>query len=86
MKTHAVTIPEVALVAMTRGMAGAGVGLLVSDYLPATARRAVGWTLVAVGALTTIPIAFALLGKRESSKRIEHDATVTDQSGPVPVI
>ena len=65
MKTYNVTVPEIGIVAATRGMAGAGVGLLVSQYLRPETRRAVGWTLLAVGALTTIPIVMALLGKRE---------------------
>jgi len=65
MKTHPVTLPEMALVAMTRGMAGAGIGLLLSDRVPSQARRAVGWTLLAVGAATTIPILLSFLGKRD---------------------
>jgi hypothetical protein len=66
MKTHAVTVPEIALVAMTRGMAGAGLGLLLSPRLPDKSRRAVGWTLLAVGAATTLPLLFALMGSRDS--------------------
>ncbi len=65
MKTYNVTVPEIAIVAATRGIAGAGAGLLLSGYLPPETRRAVGWTLLAIGALTTIPIAMALFGKRE---------------------
>ena len=65
MKTHPVTLPEMALVAMTRGMAGAGLGLLLSERVPAQARRAVGWTLLAVGAATTIPILLSFLGNRD---------------------
>ena len=56
-----------ALVAMTRGMAGAGIGLLLSDRVPSQARRAVGWTLLAVGAATTIPILLSFLGKRDEA-------------------
>ena len=67
MKTYTVTVPEVGLVAVTRAMAGAGIGLLVADHLRPETRRAIGWTLLAVGALTTVPIAMALLGKREGS-------------------
>jgi len=67
MKTYAVTVPEVAIVAVTRGVAGAGIGLLVADFLRPDTRRTLGWTLLAIGALTTIPIAMALFGKRESS-------------------
>ena len=67
MKTHPVTLPEMAMVAMTRGMAGAGIGLLLSDRVPSQARRAVGWTLLAVGAATTIPILLSFLGKRDEA-------------------
>jgi hypothetical protein len=65
MKTYNVTVPEVGIVAATRGMLGAGIGLLASNYLRPEVRRAVGWTLFGIGALTTIPIAMALFGKRE---------------------
>ena len=65
MKTYAVTVPEIAIVAATRGIAGAGIGLLVADSLRPDTRRTLGWTLLTIGALTTIPIAMALFGKRE---------------------
>ena len=65
MKTYNVTFPEIAIVAATRGMGGAGAGLLLADYLRPETRRAVGWTLLAIGVLTTIPIAMALFGRRE---------------------
>ena len=66
LQTHPVTLPEMALVAMTRGMAGAGIGLLVAERVPPHARRAVGWTLLAVGAATTVPILLAFLGKKST--------------------
>jgi hypothetical protein len=65
MKTYNVTVPEIAIVAATRGMAGAGAGLLLAGFLRPETRRTLGWTLLAIGALTTIPIAMALFGKRE---------------------
>ena len=55
------SIPEIAMIAGTRGMLGAGVGLLLADRLSREQRRAVGWTLFAVGAITTVPIAVQLL-------------------------
>ncbi|HKP03746.1 MAG TPA: hypothetical protein VJU77_10365 [Chthoniobacterales bacterium] len=61
MKKHAVTLPEVGLIAVTRVMLGAGIGLLLSDKLAPEQRRAIGWTLVAVGVITTIPIAAEVL-------------------------
>jgi hypothetical protein len=65
MKTYVVTAPEIAIVAVTRGMAGAGIGLLIADILRPDTRRTLGWTLLTIGALSTIPIAMALFGKRE---------------------
>jgi hypothetical protein len=65
MKKHVVTVPEVGLIAMTRAMLGAGIGLLVSDKLTPDHRRAIGWTLVAIGVVTTVPLAMEVLGDRE---------------------
>jgi len=44
-------------------MLGAGLGLLLADRLPEDRRKAVGWTLLLVGAVTTVPLAFDVLGK-----------------------
>ena len=55
-------MPELGFIAATRGMLGAGIGLLLSDKVTAQQRRAVGWMLVAVGAVTTIPAAIAVFG------------------------
>jgi len=65
MKTYNVTVPEIAIVAATRGIGGAGAGLLLSGFLRPETRRTLGWALLAIGALTTIPIAMALFAKRE---------------------
>ena len=47
--------------------ARAGLGLLMADCLPAGERKAVGWTLLLVGALSTVPLAFEMLGKVRTS-------------------
>jgi hypothetical protein len=65
MRTVQASLPELAFVAATRGMAGAGIGLLLAGcFKTAQARKTVGWTLVALGALTTVPIAYVVLGRR----------------------
>ena len=69
MKAYPVTLPEMAIVALTRGMAGAGLGLLVSGSMQRETRRALGWTLFALGAVSTVPILFALLGDRDRGGR-----------------
>ncbi|BAL27339.1 hypothetical protein AZKH_p0456 (plasmid) [Azoarcus sp. KH32C] len=45
MKTE-LDLPTLGLIAGTRGMLGAGIGLLLADRLSAEQRRAVGWTLL----------------------------------------
>ncbi len=57
-----ITLPELALVAGTRAALGAGLGLLLADRLSPDQRRAVGWTLFLVGALSTIPLAAEVFG------------------------
>jgi len=57
-------LPELGLIAGTRGMLGAGIGLLLADKLNDHQRKGIGWTLVAIGALTTIPLAMIVFGRR----------------------
>ena len=64
MKKVEVTLPELALIVGTRAMAAAGVALLVADRLSKDQRKAIGWTLALVGAITTIPLAISLFGKK----------------------
>jgi hypothetical protein len=63
MKKAELTLPEIALIAGTRGMLGAGVGLLLADKLNKDQRKAIGWTLLIVGAISTIPLAIEVLSK-----------------------
>ena len=63
MQERTLTIPELILMAGTRVALGAGVGLLIGDKLGRDARKGAGWALLAVGALTTIPIVIGVLGK-----------------------
>ncbi len=62
MKHYSVTLPELALVAATRGMLGVGIGLLLADKLDDKQRKAVGWALLGVGVATTIPLALEVFG------------------------
>ena len=66
MKTVTLTLPEIGLLAGTRAALGAGVGLLLSERLSREQRQAVGWTLLVIGLITTIPLALEVFGKRES--------------------
>ena len=63
------TVPEIGLIAMTRGVLGVGIGLILADRLNADQRKSVGYALLAVGALTTIPIVANVLGKKQPELR-----------------
>jgi len=52
------TLPELGLLVGTRGMLGLGIGLLCAHRLSRDRRVAAGWTLAAIGAITTIPLAW----------------------------
>jgi len=69
MRETTISLPELALVAGTRVLLGAGIGLLLADRLPADRRKAVGWTLMLVGAVTTVPLAFDVLGRSQAADR-----------------
>lgn len=67
MKQVNLPIPELGLIAATRGMLGAGVALLLGDRLSEHKRRAVGWTLFLVGAFSTLPLILDIRRKAQSS-------------------
>lgn len=56
--------PELGLIAGTRVALGVGLGLLLASQLSASQRATMGWALVAIGALSTIPLAADVLGNR----------------------
>jgi hypothetical protein len=64
MKKADLTLPEIVLIAGTRGMLGAGLALLLGERLNQNQRKAVGWTLFLVGAISTVPLAMEVFGKR----------------------
>jgi hypothetical protein len=70
------SIPEIAIIAGTRAALGAGVALLLADRLNNDQRRAVGWTLAGVGAVSTLPIVVQLLSSRHDTSR-ESSETVS---------
>ena len=59
------SLPDLALIGMTRGLLGAGIGLLVADRLTQTQRRPLGLGLVAVGLLSTVPLALQIFSGLE---------------------
>jgi hypothetical protein len=72
MKERGLTIPEIGLIAGTRVAFGAGLGLLLSGMLSADARKGAGWALLAIGALSTVPIIINVLGKPPLEEKTSH--------------
>lgn len=64
MKKVQLPLPELAVIAATRGLFGAGIGLLLAGRLSGRRRRTIGRTLVAVGVLSTIPLVIDVLTRR----------------------
>jgi hypothetical protein len=60
--------PILGFVIGTRAALAFGLGLLLADRIPESRRRAVGLTLVAIGAATTIPAAMSVFGHRVPSE------------------
>jgi len=63
MRERTITFPELALIGGTRGMLGVGIGLLLAGQLSDRQRKRLALPLIAVGALSTIPLAIHLLRK-----------------------
>ncbi|MEO7190216.1 MAG: hypothetical protein ABI051_04100 [Vicinamibacterales bacterium] len=65
-----VTLPTLMLVAATRGMLGAGLGMLLADRLGARRVR-IGRALVAVGALSTIPLVLSIFRREPEDQYVD---------------
>ncbi len=65
MRNVTLTFPELLFVIGTRAMLAAGVAVLAFAKMSDEKRKVVGATLVAIGAVTTIPAAMAVLRKRD---------------------
>ena len=62
MRNLTLSLPTFGFVVGTRAALAFGVALLVSERIPAPQRRALGYTLVAFGAATTVPAARSVIG------------------------
>jgi hypothetical protein len=65
MREARVSLPELGLIAGTRGALGFGLGLLLSGRWTEERRRGIGWALFLFGLVTTVPLALDVLGRCE---------------------
>jgi hypothetical protein len=61
MKTATLTVPELGAIAATRGMLAAGAVMLLADKIPNGAKKRIGWPLLAIGVLSTVPLAMRVI-------------------------
>ena len=71
MKEHRLTWPMLGLIAGTRMALGAGVALLLAEWLDREQRQAIGWSLFTVGLMTTIPLIAQVMGEVEKTEQGE---------------
>jgi len=71
MKNVLLSLPALGFIVSTRAALGVGIGLLISERLPAERRRAIAASLIAIGAATTVPAAWAVIRSVRGSKRRE---------------
>jgi hypothetical protein len=64
MQERTLTTAEIILIAGTRVALGAGIGLLLANKFNKDQRNAAGLALTIIGGLTTIPLAFSVIGKK----------------------
>jgi hypothetical protein len=79
MREATISLPRLGLIAATRGLLGLGIGLLLSERLGRKERFYAGWALVAVGALSTVPLAIGTvkrIRKERMNGRSEHHVEV----------
>jgi hypothetical protein len=66
MRNVLLDLPTFGFIVSTRAALGVGIGLLISERLSAQQRRAIGTTLIGIGAATTVPAVISLM---RSSRR-----------------
>jgi hypothetical protein len=66
-ESKTVTVPELALIAATRGAIGFGAGLLLANKFKGERRKVLGWSLFLSGLASTVPIAIHVFGKKQAS-------------------
>lgn len=70
MRKSILTIPEIGLIGITRVALGAGLALLLGEKLNRDERRAAGWSLFLIGALTTAPLVLSVLEKKPRANEL----------------
>jgi hypothetical protein len=65
MRESTLSIPELVLIAGTRVALGVGIGMLVAGRMSDERRKGAGTALLALGAITTVPLLMMVFGKNQ---------------------
>lgn len=68
MRSTTLALPELFLIAGTRAALGLGVGFLIADRITPERRKSLSRTLIGIGALSTIPLAWRVFRKKAPQK------------------
>ena len=71
MKTTTLPLPVIGMIAGTRALLGAGIGLLVADRMTPEHRAKVGRILLGIGVASTIPLVATVIRSRRTAVRSE---------------
>ena len=63
------TVPDIVLIAATRGAIGFGAGLLLAGKIGREKRKTLGWSMFLSGLASTIPIAIHVFKKKASANQ-----------------
>lgn len=62
-KRATLSIPEIGIIAATRGMLAAGAALMIAERIPKERRKMIALLLIAVGVISTVPLATDVIKK-----------------------
>jgi len=68
--TTTIHVPTIGAIAATRALLGIGAGLLLSDKIPSDRRKQVGFALLGIGLVSTIPLAAIVFGGVRRQRRL----------------
>ena len=72
------SLPDIALLVGTRVALGVGLGLLLAGHLSRSARKGAGAALLALGAISTIPLARKIAAGRGERERVPSNPTASE--------
>lgn len=69
-KTRTLSVPQIAIIAATRGAIGFGAGLLLANKFNPSKRKTLGWSLFLSGLASTIPIAMHIFRNKTPAANV----------------